>query len=122
MPEETIKRIEDLTPEERLNVDVAIVANPDPEDLNTLSNLKWVQSLWAGVEKMMEQFSNAPFEIVRLEDPEMAKPWQKPCLHGRYTCIAICQNTPNNNERTHGMSTISAWPAVKISEFWGLEI
>ena len=73
MPEETIKRIEDLTPEERLNVDVAIVANPDPEDLNTLSNLKWVQSLWAGVEKMMEQFSNAPFEIVRLEDPEMAK-------------------------------------------------
>ena len=73
MPEETIKRIEDLSPEERLYADLAIVANPDPEALKTLPNLKWVQSLWAGVEKMMEQFSNAPFEIVRLEDPEMAK-------------------------------------------------
>ena len=73
MPEETIKRIEELTSEERQNADLAIVANPDPEDLKTLPNLKWVQSLWAGVEKMMEQFSNAPFEIVRLEDPEMAK-------------------------------------------------
>jgi len=73
MPEETIKRIEDLSPEERLSADVAIVANPDPKTLKTLPNLKWVQSLWAGVEKMMEQFSNAPFEIVRLEDPEMAK-------------------------------------------------
>ena len=73
MPEETIKRIEDLSPEERLSADLAIVANPDPEALKTLPNLIWVQSLWAGVEKMMEQFANAPFEIVRLEDPEMAK-------------------------------------------------
>ena len=73
MPDETIKRIEDLTTEERLNADLAIVADPDPEDLKTLPNLKWVQSLWAGVEKMMGQMSNAPFEIVRLEDPEMAK-------------------------------------------------
>lgn len=73
MPQETIKRIEDLSAEERRSADLAIVANPDPEALKTLPNLKWVQSLWAGVEKMMEQFSNAPFEIVRLEDPEMAK-------------------------------------------------
>ncbi|MEP1442016.1 MAG: glyoxylate/hydroxypyruvate reductase A [Hyphomicrobiales bacterium] len=73
MPEETVKRIEDLSAEERLAADLAIVADPDPEALKTLPNLKWVQSLWAGVEKMMGQMANAPFEIVRLEDPEMAR-------------------------------------------------
>ncbi len=55
------------------STNVAIVANPDPTEVNTLPNLKWVQSLWAGVEGMLAELTNPAIKIVRLSDPQMAK-------------------------------------------------
>ena len=51
---------------------VAIVANPDPETLLDYSALVWIQSLWAGVERLVSEIEIPTFEIVRLIDPCLA--------------------------------------------------
>lgn len=63
---------EDLTKQQKLAVKVAIVANPDTEELLALKNLQWVQSLWAGVEKLLLDLPQAEFGVVRMIDPHLA--------------------------------------------------
>jgi len=53
--------------------EVAVVANPDLNTLNALPNLKWIQSLWAGVEGIIGSSLNHNIAIVRLTDPQMAE-------------------------------------------------
>ncbi|SEQ13418.1 glyoxylate/hydroxypyruvate reductase A [Amphritea atlantica] len=62
-----------LSAVDRGQVEIAIVANPDPVEVAQLSRLKWVHSVWAGVEGMMANLSHMPFEIVRLTDPQLAQ-------------------------------------------------
>lgn len=73
MPDESILPLRKLTENERKMADVAIVANPDPNDLLTLPNLIWVHSVWAGVEKMLQQQEPPRYSIVRLVDPELSR-------------------------------------------------
>jgi glyoxylate/hydroxypyruvate reductase A len=73
MPRETIRSIRELRPDELACVDIAIVANPDPADLERLPNLKWVHSLWAGVERLVLELEGFPHPIVRLVDPDLAR-------------------------------------------------
>ena len=68
----TIIPYENLTDSQKLEVEVAIVANPDPKELLALKNLKWVQSLWAGVERLLAELPQAEFGIVRMVDPNLA--------------------------------------------------
>jgi glyoxylate/hydroxypyruvate reductase A len=72
MPDEVILPFANLTPEQKQQCDIAIVANPDPNDLLGLPSLKWVHSVWAGVERMMNELSSPPFSIVRLIDSNLA--------------------------------------------------
>ncbi|MEM6252820.1 MAG: glyoxylate/hydroxypyruvate reductase A [Cyanobacteria bacterium P01_D01_bin.156] len=58
--------------EEKHIVEVAIVANPDPAELEQLPNLKWVQSLWAGVETLLKSVPDT-LQIVRMTDPQLAE-------------------------------------------------
>lgn len=59
--------------EDYSDVELAIVANPDPQELKKLTGLKWIQSLWAGVDQMVKELpENAP-PIVRLVDPYLTK-------------------------------------------------
>lgn len=68
-----VKPFEDLTEDQRSEARVAIVANPNPANVAALPNLVWVQSLWAGVERLMGELPvNGP-KIVRLTDPQMAE-------------------------------------------------
>lgn len=67
-----VRALADLSPEARAVAEVAIVANPDPEELRALPALRWVQSLWAGVERMVAELSDLPITLVRLEDPQLA--------------------------------------------------
>jgi len=69
----TVKPFEDLTDEERNTAKVAIVANPDPAKVAALPNLVWVQSLWAGVERLTAELPDDGPLIVRLTDPQMAE-------------------------------------------------
>lgn len=72
MPTLRIIPIDQLDESERAAVEVAIVANPDPRVLTELPSLRWVHSLWAGVEHMVAEAPDSAVRIVRLEDPQMA--------------------------------------------------
>ena len=52
---------------------VAIVANPDPTDLADLPNLKWIQSVWAGVERLLSEYPDKNVQIVRMIDPLLSQ-------------------------------------------------
>jgi len=61
MPNERIVSFRTLDPSQRHGVDVAIVANPDPADVAALPHLALIQSLWAGVERLVSELGlNAP--------------------------------------------------------------
>lgn len=66
-----VVKFSDLKKSEYLKVEVAVVANPNPSEVEKLINLKWVQSIWVGVEKLVKTFKGRGVKIVRLIDPEM---------------------------------------------------
>ncbi|KGJ94896.1 2-hydroxyacid dehydrogenase [Colwellia psychrerythraea] len=70
---ETILLPEQISESQAKQVDIAIVANPEPKDLARFPNLVWIQSLWAGVEKLVSAVTDKPVKLVRLEDPQLAK-------------------------------------------------
>ncbi len=73
MPEESIVDFSDLNPAQRSQCEIAIVANPDPVELEQLTALEWVHSTWAGVERMLQELVDPAFKIVRLIDPQLAE-------------------------------------------------
>lgn len=73
LPEVQIVPIEEINADQIPLCEVAIVANPDPAQLLTLPNLKWVHSLWAGVERMVTELVSPPFDIVRMIDPQLGE-------------------------------------------------
>lgn len=72
MPQERILAFQQLSADERATASVAIVANPDPAQLDQMPALLWVQSLWAGVERLLTELRNPNLGIVRLEDSQLA--------------------------------------------------
>ena len=73
LPDETIVLFEALSDLQRQQATIAIVANPEPEQLAQLPNLAWVQSLWAGVERIIPLFEHRQTQLVRLIDPMLAE-------------------------------------------------
>lgn len=73
MPHEVILPVREMSDEERAQADIAIVANPDPADLERLPNLVWVHSLWAGVERLVMELERFDRPIVRLVDPKLSE-------------------------------------------------
>jgi glyoxylate/hydroxypyruvate reductase len=71
LPKERIVKFSNLKKSDYKKIDVAIVANPNPTEVKKLVNLKWIQSVWVGVEKLVENFKSERVKIVRLIDPEM---------------------------------------------------
>jgi glyoxylate/hydroxypyruvate reductase len=84
MPNERLAPFRTLDPSQRHDVEIAIVADPDPADVAALSNLALIQSLWAGVERLANELGpNAP-PIVRMVDPEMARTMSEAVLAWTY--------------------------------------
>ncbi|WP_343630292.1 glyoxylate/hydroxypyruvate reductase A [Roseateles sp.] len=76
MPELRIAPLREFSDAELAQCEVAIVANPSPADLRRMPRLKWVQSVWAGVERLVADLSDAgdaELRIVRLVDPQLAE-------------------------------------------------
>ena len=71
MPDEHIVTAADAF--DRSAVAVAIVANPAPGALAGLPALAWVHSLWAGVERLLQDETLPPVPVVRLVDPTLAQ-------------------------------------------------
>lgn len=61
------------TPVDRGAVDVAVVANPEPGVLAGLPRLRLIQSLWAGVDRLLEDPTlPAQVPLARMVDPAMS--------------------------------------------------
>lgn len=73
LPEENIRPASSIPISERSRCEMAIVANPDPKEVATFTGLKWVQSLWAGVEQLVSELDNQELKIVRLIDPRLTE-------------------------------------------------
>ncbi len=73
LPDEEIIPFEALSNAQRERAEVAIVANPDPAMVQACRNLRWVQSLWAGVERLALDLKGQDLTIMRLIDPELAR-------------------------------------------------
>ena len=72
MPDERVVPFAELTGSERAGVRVAVVADPDPAELAELPNLEWVQSTWAGVERIIAELPPS-IGIARMVDPQLAE-------------------------------------------------
>lgn len=72
LSDHTVCDFDDCNEVSRHNAPVCIVADPDPQILLSLPNLVWVQSLWAGVEKMLKDSNLEHLPLVRLIDPGLA--------------------------------------------------
>jgi glyoxylate/hydroxypyruvate reductase len=73
LPQETIISFSAMSDDEKQRAEIAIVANPDPEHIAALPNLKWVHSLWAGVERLVAELGPKAPPLVRLVDPELSR-------------------------------------------------
>ena len=69
LPDEHIDLIDNFSSEQLNEVDVGIAANPAPAMFKQLPNLVWVQSMWAGIENMLEDARLNKFKLARLVDP-----------------------------------------------------
>jgi len=70
------------------SIDIAIVANPPPGMLQGLPNLRFIQSLWAGVDALLQDATiPAGLPLARMVDPAMneamaeAALWAVLCVH-----------------------------------------
>ncbi|GHE77218.1 2-hydroxyacid dehydrogenase [Thalassotalea profundi] len=63
---------DDMSHQEKLGVKVAIVANPEPMKVLEFPSLVWVQSLWAGVDRLLHEIPLPTCKVARLEDPYLA--------------------------------------------------
>ncbi len=73
LPGERLVPFSNLTNSEKTQATIAIVANPQPNEIEQLPNLLWIHSVWAGVERMLADLQGASFDIVRLIDPELSR-------------------------------------------------
>ena len=71
MPGERLVEFAALANKERRAVRVAVVADPDPDELARLPALEWVHSTWAGVERLVNALPDH-VGLVRMTDPRLA--------------------------------------------------
>jgi len=72
LPNDTITDCAEMTAPQRQQARFAIVANPEVDALNHLPNLKWVHSLWAGVDSLVAFARDQQLSLTRLLDPGLA--------------------------------------------------
>ncbi len=73
LPDEVILLSHQISDTQAKSIDIAIVANPAPKTLARFPKLIWIQSLWAGVEKLINEGLNKQVKLVRLVDPQLSK-------------------------------------------------
>ncbi len=72
MPRERVIDDAEITADDALSIEIAIVADPAPERFARYPNLQWVQSVWAGVEWLIPLVAGRPLPLVRLVDATLA--------------------------------------------------
>jgi glyoxylate/hydroxypyruvate reductase A len=73
LPNEHLCLPQHLSEQQAEQVEIAIVADPDPEILKNFPNLVWMQSLWAGVDRLTGDLASSKVKLVRLIDPQLTQ-------------------------------------------------
>lgn len=73
MPTREILPFSQLDGATRQAAEYAIVTNPDPAEVAQLPNLRWVHSVWAGVDGLLRGMGQPKFALVRLVDPQLSQ-------------------------------------------------
>ncbi len=73
LPNETVLLPHQINQQQLKEVEIAIVENPDPMVLNKFPNLIWVQSLWVGIEHLIDKIALDKIKLVKLVDPQLTK-------------------------------------------------
>jgi glyoxylate/hydroxypyruvate reductase A len=73
LSDEKILLADQISEQKALAIDIAIVSNPDPDIIARFPNLIWIQSLWVGVEKLIEKLSIEKIKVVKLNDPQLTQ-------------------------------------------------
>ncbi len=100
LPGETVMSIKSMSEEQRSQAEIAIVANPDPADIAKLTGLKWIHSLWAGVERLVAELGTSAPPIVRLTDPELSRVMAEAVLAWTYYLHRDMPAYRDNQRRT----------------------
>lgn len=91
---------------------VAIVANPDPDALAPLPNLKWVHSLWAGVETLMPALAGSGLGVARLVDDVLGETMAEAVLTW---CLYLHRDMPRYRaQQDH--KTWQQWPVTRARD------
>lgn len=72
MPNLKIAQLHDYPLSYWNNSEIAVVANPDPNEFDLLPKLNWIQNLWAGVENLVKELPQQ-ISIVRMTDPQLSR-------------------------------------------------
>jgi len=72
MPGERIVPFDELDEMTRDQCQIAVVANPDPQRLRGMPQLRWVHSVWAGVERLAPALRDSGLQLTRLIDPRLS--------------------------------------------------
>jgi glyoxylate/hydroxypyruvate reductase A len=72
MPRESVVDDNTISDAVAMTVEIAVVADPSPGRLARYPNLKWVHSVWAGVERLVPIVAARQLPLVRLVDPMLA--------------------------------------------------
>jgi glyoxylate/hydroxypyruvate reductase len=102
----------EMTPEQADAAQVAIVASPDPADLARMPNLKWVHSLWAGVEKLMPALAGGDLKVARLVDDVMTQTMGEAVLAW---CLYLHRDMPRYAAQQHAQSW-QQWPVTRARD------
>jgi glyoxylate/hydroxypyruvate reductase A len=87
--------VTDLAPEQKAEISVAVVANPTPGSLRDLPGLRLIQSLWAGIDRLVAD-DTLPIgvPVCRMVDAQMnvamaeTGQWAVLALHRGFFCYA----------------------------------
>ncbi|MCQ4296577.1 glyoxylate/hydroxypyruvate reductase A [Pseudomonas stutzeri] len=88
-----------VTPANAERITAAVVANPPPGSLQGLPNLRLIQSLWAGVDRLLNDSSLPDVPVARMVDPAMSAAmaetalWATLSLHRHFYAYARQQRT-----------------------------
>ena len=109
LPGERLLR--ERTPADAALIDIALVANPPLGSLRDLPALRLVQSLWAGVDRLLAD-PDLPVDVplARMVDPAMAEAMAQTGCGPCSACTATSSTTPRSSARASGNRIRNAAP------------
>lgn len=96
LPNEQLMDIGHMNSDQRAAARIAIVTNPRATELECLPNLRWIHSLWAGVDQLTAVAQQRGIGLTRLVDPQLADTMAEATLAW---CLYLSRMMPEYKEQ-----------------------